>query len=392
MHEPIIVHIRLPFNAFHEPIICYNWLMSYNWQQPEWPQFRFDLSALEEIFLTFAEKTGQVTGLVKGLSPDAQIEAAVELMATEALKTSAIEGELLNRRDVLSSIRKNLGIEKEAQAGDKRAIGIATLMTDVRQSFAAPLSQEQLFEWHRMIMEGHRRVQPGQWRTHAEPMQVISGPVGHEIVHFEAPPSSIVPREMARFIEWFNDTGPDGTKPIKKAAVRSAVAHLYFESIHPFEDGNGRVGRALSEKALSQGLRRPALLSLSRVIEAKRNDYYDALQQAQQTNEITPWITWFVAIALEAQAQAEEHIAFTLRKTRLFDRFRGQLNERQIQILQRMLEEGPKGFEGGMSAKKYMSMAGTSKATATRDLQDLAEKGIFVPTGGGRSTHYRIDL
>lgn len=392
MHEPIIVHMRLTFKPFREPIICYNWLMPYNWQQPEWPQFRFDLSALEEIFLTFAEKTGQVTGLVTGLSPDAQIEVAIELMATEALKTSAIEGELLNRRDVLSSIRKNLGIEKEAQAGDKRAVGIATLMTDVRQSFAAPLSQEKLFEWHRMIMAGHRRIQPGEWRTHAEPMQVISGPVGHEIVHFEAPPSSIVPREMARFIDWFNDTSPDGSRPIKKAIVRSAVAHLYFESIHPFEDGNGRVGRALSEKALSQGLRRPALLSLSRAIEAKRNDYYEALQQAQQTNEITPWITWFTAIAIEAQVQANEHIDFTLRKTRLFDRFKDQLNERQLQILRRMLEEGPSGFEGGMSAKKYMSMADTSKATATRDLQDLAEKGIFVPTGGGRSTHYRIDL
>ncbi len=366
--------------------------MSYNWQQADWPQFRYDLSGLEEIFLTFAEKTGEVAGLVKGLSPGAQIEAAVELMATEALKTSAIEGELLSRRDVLSSIRKNLGIEKEAQAGDKRAIGIATLMTDVRQSFAAPLSQEQLFEWHRMIMAGHRRIQPGQWRTHAEPMEVISGPIGHETVHFEAPPSSIVPREMARFISWFNDTSPDGSTPIKKAVVRSAVAHLYFESIHPFEDGNGRVGRALSEKALSQGLGRPALLSLSRAIEAKRNDYYDALQQAQQANEITPWITWFVAVALEAQTQAEEHINFTLQKTMLFDRFKDQLNERQMQILRRMLEEGPKGFEGGMSAKKYMSMTGTSKATATRDLQDLAEKGILVPTGGGRSTHYRIDL
>ena len=366
--------------------------MPYNWQQIDWPQFRYDLSGLEEIFLTFAEKTGEVAGLVKGLSPGAQIGAAVELMATEALKTSAIEGELLSRRDVLSSIRKNLGIEKEAQAGDKRAIGIATLMTDVHQSFAAPLSQEKLFEWHRMIMAGHRRIQPGRWRTHAEPMEVISGPIGHETVHFEAPPSSIVPREMARFIDWFNNTSPDGARPIKKAVVRSAVAHLYFESIHPFEDGNGRIGRALSEKALSQGLGRPALLSLSQAIEAKRNDYYDALQQAQQTNEITPWITWFVAIALEAQVQAEEHINFTLRKTMLFDRFKDQLNERQMQILRRMLEEGPKGFEGGMSAKKYMSMADTSKATATRDLQDLAGKGILVPIGGGRSTHYRIDL
>ncbi len=379
-------------NSYREPNVCYTWLMSYNWQQPDWPQFRYDLSALEDIFLTFAEKTGQVAGLIKGLSSDTQTETAIELMATEALKTSAIEGELLSRHDVLSSIRKNLGIGNEAQAGDKRAIGIATLMTDVRQSFLARLSQETLFEWHRMIMARRRHIQAGTWRTHAEPMQVISGPIGHETVHFEAPPSSIIPREMARFIEWFNDTGPDGTRPTKKALVRSAVAHLYFESIHPFEDGNGRVGRALSEKALSQGLKRPALLSLSRSIEAKRNDYYDALQQAQQSNEITPWITWFATIALDAQVQAEEHIDFTLRKTRLLDRFTGQLNERQMQILQRMLEEGPKGFEGGMSAKKYMSIADTSKATATRDLQDLAAKGIFVPTGGGRSTHYRINL
>lgn len=380
------------FYILNEPIVFYNRLMLYNWQQADWPQFQYDLSGLEDVFLTFAEKTGQIAGLTKGLSQDEQIETAIELMATEALKTSAIEGELLSRRDVLSSIRRNLGIQNEAQASDTRAIGIATLMTDIRQSFAEPLSQDKLFEWHRMIMAGHRRVQPGTWRTHTEPMQVISGPIGHETVHFEAPPSSIVPREIARFIDWFNDTGPDGSRPIKKALVRSAVTHLYFESIHPFEDGNGRVGRALSEKALSQGLGRPVLLSLSRAIEAKRNDYYNALEHAQQTNEITAWITWFATISLEAQVQTEEHIDFTLRKTRLFDRVKDQLNERQLQILRRMLEEGPKGFAGGMSAKKYMSMTGASKATATRDLQDLVEKDVFAPTGGGRSTHYRINL
>ncbi len=366
--------------------------MSYNWQRNDWPLFHYEPLGLEDTLLSFAEKTGYISGLAKGLSAEAQTEAAIDLMATEALKTSAIEGELFSRRDVLSSIRRNLGLTKDAPTGDKRAIGIATLMTDVRQSFAAPLSEEKLFEWHRMIMTGHRGIQPGQWRAYTEPMQVISGPIGHETVHFEASPSSTVPREMARFIEWFNDTVPDGTQPIKKAVVRSAIAHLYFESIHPFEDGNGRIGRALSEKALSQGLGRPVLLSLSWAIEAKRNEYYDALQHAQQADEITAWITWFVKIALEAQVQAEEHIDVTLRKTRLFDRFKGQLNERQMQILRRMLKEGPQGFEGGMSAKKYMSIAGTSKATATRDLQDLAEKGIFVPTGGGRSTHYQINL
>lgn len=192
---------------------------------------------------------------------------------------------------------------------------------------------------------------------------------------------------MVRFIEWFNDTGPDGTRPIKKAAVRSAIASLYFESLHPFEDGNGPVGRALSEKALSQGFERSELLSLSGAIEAKRTDCYDGLQHAQQVNEVIPWVIWFGAITLDAQVHAEEHIDFILRKARLFDRFRDQRNERQMQILQRMLEEGPKRVEGGMSAKKHMSIAGTSKATATCGLQDLAEKGIFVPTGGGRSMH-----
>ncbi len=223
-------------------------------------------------------------------------------------------------------------------------------------------------------------------------MQVVSGAVGHEQVQFEAPPSSRIPAEMARFIQWFNDTMPGGSKEIRKAAVRSAIAHLYFESIHPFEDGNGRIGRALSEKVLSQGLGRPALLSLSRAIEAKRRDYYDALKESQQSNDVTPWVTWFVNMVLEAQAQAEELIDFTLKKTRFFDRVRDQLNDRQIQILRRMLEEGPDGFEGGMSAKKYMTITGASKATATRDLQDLAEKNILILTGSGRSTRYQISL
>lgn len=366
--------------------------MLYNWQQPDWPHFRYDLTGIEETLFTLAEKTGRASGLLKGLTADAQLEATIEMMVVEAIKTSAIEGELLSRKDVLSSMRKNLGLETGHLSGDKRAQGTAALMLAVRNSFAAPLSDETLFEWHRLIMTGHRHVAAGQWRTHTEPMQVVSGAVGHEQVHFEAPPSSHIPSEMAQFIQWFNETAPDGSKEIRKAAVRSALAHLYFESIHPFEDGNGRMGRALSEKVLSQGLGRPALLSLSQAIEAKRNDYYDALKEGQQSNDITSWITWFVNIVLEAQAQAEELIDFTLRKTRLFDRVRDQLNDRQMQILRRMLEEGPDGFEGGMSAKKYMAITGASKATATRDLQELVEKGVFAPTGGGRSTRYQISL
>jgi Fic family protein len=366
--------------------------MTYNLQQEDWPEFRYDLTGMDDVLLAFAERTGRASGLLQGLSADAQAEAAIELMVAEAIKTSAIEGELLSRRDVMSSIRKNLGMDGVARAGDRRAEGAAALMIDVRNSFEASLSEGKLFEWHKMIMMGSRRAKAGGWRTHKEAMQVLSGPVGKEKVHFEAPPSSRVPGEMKRFIGWFNETGPGGKQEMKKAVVRSAVAHLYFESIHPFEDGNGRIGRALSEKAMSQGIGRPVLLSLSRAIEADRKGYYAALQEGQQSNEITPWIKWFVNIALAAQIHAEEQIDFTLKKTRLFDQFRDQLNERQLQVVRRMLEEGPEGFRGGMSAKKYMSLTGTSKATATRDLQDLADKGVFVPSGGGRSTNYRVNL
>jgi Fic family protein len=364
--------------------------MRYNWQQQDWPLFRYDLSGAEDDLLAFAERTGRARGLLSGLNEEDQLETSVEMMVAEAIKTSAIEGELLSRRDVMSSIRRNLGLDGGARAGDRRAEGAAALMVDARKSFAKSLSEEKLFEWHRMIMSGSRHIEAGLWRNHPEPMQVISGPAGKEKVHFEALPSSRVPDEMNRFIRWFNETAPGGNNEIRKAVVRSAVAHLYFESIHPFEDGNGRIGRALSEKALSQGAGRPVLLSLSRAIEADKKRYYKALQEGQGSNDISSWVKWFAAMALSAQIQAEEHIEFTLNKSRLFNRFSEQLNERQLQILRRMLEEGPEGFEGGMSAKKYMSITGASKPTATRDLQDLTDKRIFEPFGAGRSTRYRV--
>jgi len=367
--------------------------MAYNWQQNDWPDFRYDLSKVEEALLIFAEKTGRASGLLKGLTEETQTEAMIDVMVAEAVKTSEIEGEYISRKDVMSSIRKNLGLGLPAeQVKDKRAEGAAALMLDVRSTFAQHLTKEKLFAWHQMIMAGSRGVQVGQWRRHAEPMQVISGPVGKPKVHFEAPPSSRVPKEMTRFIAWFNETAAGETREIRRPIVRAAVAHLYFESIHPFEDGNGRIGRALSEKALSQGTGRPMLLSLSHTIEAHRKEYYEALQKGQQSNEITAWVTWFVNMAVEAQEYAEEQIEFTLKKTKFFDRFKAEVNERQIKMIRRMLEEGPEGFQGGMNAKKYMAITNTSKATATRDLQDLVEKGAFLSSGGGRSTRYELKL
>ncbi len=367
--------------------------MRYNWQQPGWPHFQYDLTNIEELLLSFAEEEGHVSGILKALPEDAQTEAIIDMMVAEAMKTSEIEGEYLSRQDVMSSIKNNLGLNPVAEPiRDIKAQGAAELMVDVRQTFSQTLTEETLFSWHGMIMKGETKHKIGAWRTHEEPMQVVSGPIGQWKVHFEAPPSARIPKEMKEFIRWFNATKPGGPKEIKKAPVRSAIAHLYIESIHPFEDGNGRIGRALSEKALSQGLGRPILLSLSKPIEARKRLYYDALKEAQSSNEITPWIQYFVSVIVDAQIMAKEHIEFTLKKTRFFSRFDNQLNERQLRVIRRMLEEGPQGFKGGMSTKKYIAITGTSKATATRDLQDLVTNGALISSGAGRSTRYQVNL
>jgi Fic family protein len=368
-------------------------MMRYNWQQKDWPHFTYKLMGAEDNLFSFAEKTGHITGIVKALPEETQLQAVIDMMVSEAIKTSEIEGEYLSRKDVLSSIRKNLGLTSSPEyIQDKRADGIGLLMIDVRNTYKDDLTKEKLFAWHSMLLPVSKGIEVGKWRTHEEPMQIISGAMGKHKVHYEAPPSAQVPREMDRFISWFNDTAPGGKSEIKKAPVRAAVAHLYFECIHPFEDGNGRIGRAIAEKALSQGIGRPVLLSLSRTIEASKQAYYDALKETQRSNEITPWVNYFVKTVLDAQIEAEAHINFTLQKVKYFDRFKDQLNERQLTVIRRMLEEGPGGFEGGMNARKYVSMTKASKATATRDLQELLAIGAFIAVGASRSTRYEINF
>lgn len=370
-------------------------MAKYNWQLDDWPQFQFSLERVEDELLIFSEKVGRVSGILEGLPEETQQDVIVDIILAEAIKTSEIEGEYPSRKDVLSSIRKNLGLHyNPEQIKDKSAAGLGELMIDVRKTFKEPLTEEKLFSWHKMLLGENKRIEVGKWRSHEEPMQVVSGAIGKEKVHYEAPPSSQVPKEMKQFIEWFNDTAPGGKYEIKKAPVRSAIAHLYFETIHPFEDGNGRIGRAIAEKALSQTIGRPVMLSLSRTIEAKKNVYYDSLEKAQRSNEITPWMEYFIKTSLDAQTEAETQVDFTLKKTRFFDRFKDQFNERQLTVIKRMLEEGTKGFEGGMNARKYIGITKTSKATATRDMQQLVEIGAFVLAGnaGGRSTSYQVSL
>jgi len=367
----------------------------YNWQQADWPLFRYSLHGVEDELLLFSEKAGRVSGILEALPEGLRMETVVDIMLMEAIKTSAIEGEYPNRNDVLSSIRKNLGIHADPEhIRDRAAEGLGRLMIDVRKNYKAALTEESLFAWHEMLLGAGNPVAVGRWRTHEDPMQVVSGPLGREKVHFEAPPSRDVPAHMHAFIDWFNATAPGGKDEMKKAPVRAALAHLYFESIHPFEDGNGRIGRVIAEKALSQTMGIPVILSLSRTIESNKKDYYDSLEQAQWSNEVTPWVEYFVRTTLDAQLEAERQIDFTLRKARFFDRYRDRLNERQHRVIQRMLEEGPDGFKGGMNARKYMAIAKTSKATATRDMQQLLEIGVFIfaGTGGGRSTSYYLNV
>lgn len=370
-------------------------MVTYNWQQQDWPQFTYSLQGVEDDLLLLAEKTGKLTGMMAALPEETRMEALIELMVAEAIKTSEIEGAYLSRKDVMSSIKNNMGINPIPETvKDQAAEGIGALMTNVRDTYKEPLSEKVLFRWHGMLFKGQGGFLIGSWREHREPMQVVSGALGKQKVHFEAPPSERVAAEMNGFITWFNETVPGGPKELKKAVVRSAIAHLYFETIHPFEDGNGRIGRALAEKALSQGIGRPVLLSLSRTIEGNKNAYYDALSQAQRSNEITPWIIYFVQTVLAAQTEAEEQLEFTLRKAKFFDHHKDKLSERQLKVIRRMLEEGPKGFQGGMNAGKYGSLTKVSKATATRDLQALLEMGALVHLGegGGRSTKYGLNL
>lgn len=364
--------------------------MAYIWQDKNWPEFKYDASSIESDVIAFSMGLGQSKSIIELIDPATSEEIISEILADEAMKTSEIEGEMLARSDVVSSIRKNLGIHsKQASAvRDPRAKGVAKMIVDLRKTALEPLSESMLFRWHKYLFEGNNRLNVGTWRSHSEPMQVVSGAIGREIVHYQAPPSKNVPKEMNRFIQWFNAQAKASSKT--SPLIFAAIAHLYFETIHPFEDGNGRIGRSIAEKALSMAVGHPVLLSLSHAIEFKKKDYYNALKQAQSNLEITPWIQYFVGIIDEAQKRSLAIVNHTIRKIRLLSEYADVLNERQVKVIQRMTRNYPEPFDGGMTAKKYMAITKSSKATATRDLQGLVDSKIFVPQGAGRNVSYRL--
>ena len=365
--------------------------MKYNWQLPDLPTFIFDDSVIDSLCMDFALETGELKGLVDSLSTDIQQETILQFMISEAIKTSEIEGEFFSLQDVMSSIKKNLGFGDFGQIRDKNAQGIGNLMVTVRNSYSEKLTELKIKQWHKLLMEYSKRVNPGEYRTGNEPMQIVSGSLSKEIIHFEAPPSSQVPIEMEKFIKWYNAFEIKATD-IKNALIKTSISHLYFESIHPFEDGNGRIGRAIAEKCLSESLNRPVLMSISSTIEQNKKRYYQSLKKAQSTLEITDWILYFSTLILESQKNAKQTVLFTLTKTKFIDQFNNQMNERQRKAVLKMFENGVAGFEGGMTAIKYISITKTSRATATRDLQDLTEKSILIPRGEGRSRCYDLNL
>lgn len=362
--------------------------MHYIWQNSSWPHFKYDISELQDILYNYIRDNSSLSSRIDEIDPKYSSDILVDIVVSEALNTSEIEGEYYNESSIRSSVRKMLGLDY-AKTSDKKSESLSRLMIDARSSFNEPLSEEMMFHWHKLLMKDSN-LSPSDivnWRTGNEPMQIVSGSIGNEKVHYEAPPSRIVPYEMQRFIEWFNKSNN-----VIPGMIRCSIAHLYFEVIHPFEDGNGRIGRVIAEKALSQDLGVPVLMSLSSEIMKNKKQYYYELSKASSDNlDITPWLRYFTSLIYNAHLSTRDRMNFILKKARFWNEYDTILNERQKKVIARVFAAGVDGFEGGISAKKYMQITGCSKATATRDLADLLSKEITkVVSLGGRNTRYDL--
>ena len=364
--------------------------MAWNWTQAGWPHFTYDRSALEPLERRFPLLCGEVIGAVRHVGADDSALLRIELLSDEAIKTSAIEGEMLDRVSVQSSLRRQFGLDADHHAVKPKERGIAGMAVDLYRRWADPLDAETLFRWHRMLMADNPHLETiGGYRQHQDAMQIVSGRYDRPTVHFEAPPSSRVPEEMTAYLIWFNGSAPEGPMALP-ALTRAGIGHLYFESIHPFEDGNGRIGRAIAQKSLAQTVGQPTLIALAHTIEQHRKAYYDQLERCQRTLDITGWLVFFAETIIAAQETTLHRVAFYLAKARFYDRFRDRLNDRQAKVIARLFREGPGGFTGGLSAENYIAITGTSRPTATRDLHDLVEKGALRRTGERRYTRYHL--
>lgn len=362
----------------------------YIWQETDWPHFRWDSGALLHPLGVARKKQGELLGTMQGLGFELRQQAQLEALTEEVLKSSEIEGEQLDKDSVRSSLARQLGMEAAAAAPeDRRADGVVQMLLDATQRFDQPLTAERLLGWQAALFptgySGMRRVRTGAWRDDAQgPMRVVSGGYGRERVHFEAPPAERVGAEMERFLEWY------ARQDQVEGLVRAGLAHLWFVTIHPFEDGNGRVARAIADQALAQSEGSPhRFYSMSSQIRQERGAYYDQLESAQKRDmDVTAWLVWFLECLARAIDGASATSQRVLQKADFWRRHQAfPFNPRQRLVLNRFMD----GFEGHLTAKKWVALTKMSLPTAQRDIAELIDGGVLERNAGGsKNTTYRL--
>ena len=364
--------------------------MTYIHELPDWPNYTWDEAALSAQLAAVRHRQGRLLGRMEGLGFDLRNEAMLQTLTSDVVKTSEIEGETLDKNQVRSSLAQRLGIDIGGLIpSDRHVDGVVEMMLDATQGYKRPLDAERLFGWHAALFptgrSGMARINVGGWRSaDVGPMQVVSGPIGHAHIHFEAPQADRLTKEMTQFLGWF------GRPPDNDPVLTAAVAHLWFVTIHPFEDGNGRIARAIADMALARSENSPQrFYSMSTQIRRERKAYYDILETTQKAGlDITPWLVWFLGCLDRAFDGAEDILANVFRKARFWETHaRAALNVRQRDILNRLLD----GFDGKLTSSKYAKIAKCSQDTANRDINGLIEIGALVKDdAGGRSTSYSL--
>ena len=363
----------------------------YIHQLLNWPQFTWQQEQISGLLTEVRHRQGRLMGRMEGLGFKLRAEASLQTLTLDVLKSSEIEGELLNADQVRSSIARRLGMDIVGLIpADRHVEGIVEMMLDATQQYQQPLSEERLFGWHAALFptgrSGMHKIVVGAWRDNKkdDPMQVVSGAIGKEKVHYEAPDADLLNTEMNQFINWFNDVH------IVDPVLKAAIAHFWFVTIHPFDDGNGRIARAIADMQLARAdTSSQRFYSMSAQIRKERKEYYDILEDTQKGSlDISKWIIWFLQCLDRAIAATDETLATVLRKARFWEKNAGAiLNDRQRLMLNKLLD----GFEGKLSTSKWAKITKTSQDTALRDIQDLIHKQLLVKeTGGGRSTSYLL--
>jgi len=365
-------------------------IVDWIYEHKGWPELSWDSDQLVPKLADIRHRQGRLLGRMEDLGFDLRREASLETLTADVLKSSAIEGEILNPQEVRSSIARRLGLDVGGLVPASRNVeGIVEMMLDATQNFAAPLTATRLYDWHAALFptgrSGMHKITVAAWRpVSAGPMQVVSGPFGQEKVHFQAPEATTLDDEMAAFFSWF-----EGEKNIDPV-LRAGLSHLWFVTIHPFEDGNGRIARAIADMALARSDRsRERFYSMSAQIESERKAYYEKLEAQQRGDlDVTPWLDWFLDCLGRALENSEETLQAILFKSAFWERAnRTGVNERQRLVLNRMLD----GFKGHLNTSKYAKLAKCSQDSALRDVKDLVKRRLLVQNpGGGRSTSYRL--